>query len=127
MGKIFFLTLTPDDYHGAPMVQEFTDTEFPLPSDKEDVFDAWRQAGYNSYSMGDFESEEEAFEEYGNYPCFYATYIIYANSNDELISERIIEEITDVSYEGSVSVEGACNAIREVPGVIEVIAIDFGS
>lgn len=116
-----FISLLPDDYHGAPEVHsvfpssitaDFSSDVFPTIPSKENVFDNWLAAGYNAFDMGwdgDFdnpheveEGQKETFELYGDMPLYYATYMILMN--DELNPQEIIENINydvqDASYNG---------------------------
>jgi hypothetical protein len=127
MEKVVFMTLLPDDYHGMPEVGDFSDVYFALPPDEETVFRAWSAAGYNSWNMGDGEgSEEEVFQEYGNGESYYATYVIITNAtNIDDLRENVNDKIESISYDGvPPEIDEVCEAIKQVPGVVNVIAIE---
>jgi hypothetical protein len=126
MEKVVFMTLLPDDYHGMPEVDDFSDVYFALPPDEKTVFGAWSAAGYNAWNMGDGEgSEEESFKEYGNGECYYATYVIITNvTNIDDLYEEVEYKIQDTFYDRIPGITEVCEAIEQVPGVLEVIAIE---
>jgi hypothetical protein len=132
MEKIYFMTLCPDDYHGAVQVREFTDEDFPMPLDRESIFNVWCEAGYNSYNMGEFESEEEAFELYGDSLCYYAAYMILFNASaniqsiEEIINEQLSEASSDAMVnEGALDVDDVCEIVKGISGVSDVVPIEF--
>jgi hypothetical protein len=117
-----FISLHPDDYHGAPEVDTvfpssipggFSGDVFPTIPSREEVFNDWLAAGYNAFDTGwdgDFdnpheveEGQKETFELYGDMPLYYATYMIVMN--DELNPQEIIEninyDIQEESYNGN--------------------------
>jgi hypothetical protein len=83
MSKIFFFRLLPDDYHGAPEVHSVSPSgPVPDPPDYDAVFAAWKRAGYNTYKMGEGDTEEQSFREYGNADFYYAVYMGISDEED---------------------------------------------
>jgi hypothetical protein len=131
--EVIFFTLLPDDYHGWPMVDDFSNTPLDAP-DEEDVYSAWSDAGYNAYDFGDgddqdADEEENAdrktstFQEYGNSEMYYATYMAITNNGEEF--KRVVHGIIeDLSYDGEgkfsgVEPEDICEKIKDkFPGII---------
>jgi hypothetical protein len=135
--KVIFFTLLPDDYHGWPMVGEFSDTALDAP-DEEDVYSAWSDAGYNAYDFDNDDDEDtdvdeiadkkrRVFHEWGNSEIYYATYL--AITNDPEGFEKGVENIIgDISVQGEAEFvnfdpEEICEKIKdEFPGSV-VIAL----
>jgi hypothetical protein len=129
--RVIFMTLLPDDYHGSPMVDEFTDETMPTPPSEESVFSAWSAAGYNSYQMGGDEDseEEEFFQLYGNGTAYYVVYLLVVNSNESL--KDLKYSIDDmIGNEGSwlegepPAVEEVVELLSEIPSIELVLPLD---
>lgn len=131
--KVIFFTLLPDDYHGWPMVGEFSDTALEAP-DEEEVYSAWSDAGYNAYDFDNDDDEDtdederadkkrSVFREYGDSEMYYATYLAITNNPEDF--EKGVEGIIgDLSYDGEgrfsgLEPEDICEKIKdEFPGII---------
>lgn len=134
--EVIFFTLLPDDYHGWPMVKEFSNTPLDTP-DEEEVYSAWSDAGYNAYDFGDMvhppdedgedgeddDRKRDVFQEYGDSGMYYATYMAITNNVEEFkkVVEGVIEEL---SYDGEgrfsgIEPEDICESIKnKFPEVI---------
>lgn len=131
--EVIFFTLLPDDYHGWPMVKEFSNTPLDAP-DEEDVYSAWSDAGYNAYDFGDGDDEDadeeenadrktSTFHEYGDSEMYYASYMAITNNVEEF--KKVVEGVIEgLSYEGegafmAVEPEDICGSIKnKFPGII---------
>ena len=135
---VIFISLGPDDYHGAPEVDTIfpsTDShsEFPTIPDKEWVFRTWLESGYNSFNQGDWdgdidneeeveEGKKEYFELYGDLPLYYATYMIVMNneSNQKAIIEAINNDVQDLVYsdfEDKLNPDDFVNILNDIKGI----------
>ena len=133
--KVIFFTLLPDDYHGWPMVGEFSDTALDAPNEV-DVYDAWSDAGYNAYDFDNDDDEDtdaderddkrrSVFQEWGNSEIYYATYLAITN-NPEDFEKGVESIIEDLSVQGEAEFigmdpEDVCSQIKDkFPGTIVI-------
>lgn len=125
MSTVVFITLRPDDYHGSPEWDSvFPPDPFPSIPDRNYIFDLWSKAGYNSWSMGDFETEEEAFEQYGDSPIYYAVYLLILENKkvlEDLRSE--LQEFWDESCDSTIKPDKLAKWFKKQKGVKEAFVI----
>jgi len=131
MPQVFFVHFLPDDYHGAPEPHVSTE-EIHIPT-RDEVYEAWSDAGYNAYQMGDGEGDDyEMFSSYGNSAIYYAAYLIITDkemSPEDFESElsyvtEILGYIISDEEPGPGDPEELSDSImEEMPGVVAVIPI----
>jgi len=131
MPQVFFVHFLPDDYHGAPEPHVSTE-EIHIPT-KNEVYEAWSDAGYNAYHMCGEEGEEYSFFlEHGDSAIYYAAYLII--TDEEMYPEdferelsydtEILQYIISDEEPGPGDPEELSDSImKEMPGVVVVIPI----
>jgi len=130
--SVLFITFIPDDYHGAPEIRAtFPPGNFPEIPTREEVFDAWSNAGYNAFSAGDWdgdwddaeargEAERESFYEYGDFELYYSVYMIIIEDKNQTrrILDEIVEELSNSVYEErNPDSEDAVDIMKNIKGV----------
>lgn len=102
--ELYFIRIIPDDYHGAPQMK--IDENPGEHSTENEIFQIWREAGYNSYNMGDpedFEDELTCFKEYANPGLYYSLYIMVISREENIDINQYLDnfnrEISGIFYE----------------------------
>jgi len=125
MPQFFFVHFLPDDYQGYPLPHVNTQ-KIHIPT-RDEVYEAWSDAGYNFYRMCGEEGEEYSmFLEHGDSAIYYASYMIITDK--EMSPEGFERELSHFT-------EGLCyevtphlqsdflSSMEEMPGVLAVIPI----
>jgi hypothetical protein len=138
--NLVFVKFLPDNYHGSPeIVTKFPPDPFPAFATKEEVYDAWHEAGYNAYEYRDEmgedldsiiepiegESEEDReqrvkdffFEEYGNLEFYYSLYMFIVD--DMSCLDRIVENLEVDSLDAKEFIR-ICEGVKGVRSVVEI-------
>lgn len=132
--KVSIVTFIPDDYHGHPMVNSITPPDELKIPDSDSVFQAWSNAGYNSYQMGgdpdDPNSEVELFNDYGDSPIYYSAYlIIHSYENDKILSHELSICISDILQDldhstQALTIEDLCEECSKLPEIHSMIPLN---
>ena len=92
-----YIIFKPDSHYAYP--KGIRSSNFMMPYEREMLLKLYEESDYNSFTMGDYETIEEAFDDYGDAKCFHAVYIIDADiTSDEW--ENIQDEVAQLMQDG---------------------------
>jgi hypothetical protein len=127
VNQAVIIKLLPDDYHGMPeIVTKFPPDPFPTFPTREEVFQAWSNAGYNAYNMGGGQqSEREVFEEFGDMGLYYAIYIMIIDNPAVLEANYLENRIQDATMSGEIEmgIPEFVEMCEKIPGINKVIPL----